>query len=103
MKIIDLQESKIKINELIDVLTLEVITDLFQEIKTYAESGNIRDIELTVENIRDVEKKSFEIKQKILKSESLHRIFKILDCGVFYDIDQLILSKILNEEVIIKK
>jgi len=99
---INIDYSKRNVLELIDSWSNEVIDDLLNDIKGYTETKNIRDIELTLQSINNIKKDSFELKQQIMKSNSILKICSLLDCELFNETESIILSKIFNQELIIE-
>lgn len=100
---IDFDMAKERISSLIDKWSYEVITDLLKEISIASEQRNIRDIELTLESIKSVQKQAFEIKNRIIRASTTQQIFSTLDCEMFYDVEETLLGKFLDIEIKIKK
>lgn len=100
---IDFEMAKERVIGLIDLWSYEVITDLLKEISIASEQRNITDIELTLESIKEVQKQAFDTKQSILRSITTQQVFSILDCQLFEDVEETILSKYLDTEIKIKK
>lgn len=100
---IDFNMAKERISILIDNWSYEVITDLLREISIASEQRNIRDIELTLDSIKSVQKQAFEIKNRIIRSSTTQQIFSTLDCEMFYDVEETLLGKFLDIEIKIKK
>jgi hypothetical protein len=100
---IDFEDAKKRIMDLIDTWSSEIIEDLFNEIKIASENKNIRDVELTLDSIRDIEKQSYNIKQSISKSTTTRQIFLSIECDIFDDAEETILSKFLDTRIQIKK
>lgn len=100
---IDFVMAKERVSNLIDLWSYEVITDLLKEISIASDQRNITDIELTLESIREVQKKAFEIKNNIQKSNTTQQIFSILNCDLFSDVEETLLGKFLDIEIKIIK
>lgn len=100
---IDFENAKMRVIELIDKWCSEVIDDMLMEIQSAAKNKNIRDIELTLDSIRDTEKQAFEIKQSIIKSTTIRQVFLSLNCEMFDDVEEQILSKFLDTSIFLKK
>lgn len=100
---IDFENAKMRVIELIDNWCSEVIDDMLMEIQSAAKNKNIRDIELTLDSIRDTEKQAFEIKQSIIKSTTIRQVFLSLNCEIFDDVEEQILSKFLDTSIFLKK
>lgn len=100
---IDFEMAKERVIGLIDLWSYEVITDLLKEISIASEQRNITDIELTLESIKEVQKQAFDTKQSILRSITTQQVFSILDCQLFEDVEETLLSKYLDTEIKIKK
>lgn len=100
---IDFEMAKERVIGLIDLWSYEVITDLLKEISIASEQRNITDIELTLESIKEVQKQAFDTKQSILRSITTQQVFSILDCQLFDDVEETLLSKYLDTEIKIKK
>lgn len=95
--------AKERVVSLIDSWSYEVITDLLKEISNACEQRNITDIELTIESIKDVQKQAFDIKQNILRSITTQQVFSILNCQLFDDVEETLLSRFLDLEIKMKK
>lgn len=100
---IDFEMAKERVIGLIDLWYYEVITDLLKEISIASEQRNITDIELTLESIKEVQKQAFDTKQNILRSITTQQVFSILNCQLFDDVEETLLSKYLDTEIKIKK
>ncbi len=100
---INFNEGKVKIINLIDKWAKEVIDDLMNDIKSYAESGNLRDLEQSLMTIKEVKERKESVKNEILESKNTQQLLRALDCDIFSESDSEILSEYLGIEVIIKR
>lgn len=100
---IDFSEGKLRIIELVDKWSEEIISDLMREIQKAAEAGSIFDIESNMSTIKEVNLRKEEVKRKIIFAKNSQQLISGLDCEVFDDVDDEILSKYLGFEIKIKK
>jgi hypothetical protein len=100
---IDFNGGKIKIINLIEKWAKEVIDDLMNDIKSYAGSGNLRDLEQSLETIKEIKEKKESVKAEIIEAKNTQQLLKALDCDIFSESDSEILSEYLGIEVIIKR
>jgi hypothetical protein len=100
---IDFSEGKLRVIELVDKWSEEIISDLMREIQKAADAGSIFDIESNMSTIREVNLRKEEVKKNIIFAKNSQQLISALECEVFDDVDDEILSKYLGFEIKIKK
>ncbi len=100
---VDFSEAKVRVLNLIDKWSDEIIKDLIIDIQKAADIGSLFDIETNINTIKNVNIKKEEIKKKIMLSKNTQQLMSALNCDIIYNFDDEILSAYTGVEIKIKK